>query len=164
MRNSMPSDPDDSSDDCLLSDPDDSSDDCLLNVDVEPSLRWQSSAAGASHMKNVYKTAFEMQCEEIYRLRAKLDSLRAVAKKDTAAAKEYVCAAEKLVSRLVEKDLFSCNRDNGDQRTEIEEAQKDLCKMQQSVNTAEVEADEAVKPTPSNALKATSYKRKRDRG
>jgi len=33
--------------------------------------------------------------------------------------------------------------------------------MRQSVNTAEVEADEAVEPTASIALKATSNKRKR---
>jgi len=157
----MLSDPDDSSDDCLLSDPDDSSDDCLLNVDAEPSLCWQSSPAGASHMIFFYKSMFERKCEEMYRLRAKLDSLRAVAKKDTAATKEYICAAEKLVSHLVLKDFFSFNRDNGDQRIEIEEAKKDLCKMRQSVNTAEVEADEAVETTASNALKATSNKRKR---
>jgi len=103
----------------LLSDPADSSDDCLLNVDAEPSLCWQSSAAGASHMKNVYTSMFERTCEEIYRLRAKLDSLRAAAKKDTAATEGYFHAVEKLVSHLLEKDFFSFKRNPGDLRTDI---------------------------------------------
>jgi hypothetical protein len=115
-------------------------------------------------MEKVYQSMFERTCEEIYLLRAKLDSLRVVAKKDTAAAEEYIRTADKLVSHLLEKDFFSSKRNPRDLRTDIQEAQKDLCKMQQSVNTAGVEADEAVKPTAPNALKATSYKRKRDRG
>ena len=108
----------------MLSDPDGSSDDCWLNVDTEPSLCWQASAAGASHMKHVYKSMFERTCEEIYRLRAKLDSLRAVAEKDTAAAEAYVCVADKLVSHLLEKDFFSSKRDPGDLRTDIKEAKR----------------------------------------
>ena len=146
----------------MLSDPDDSSDDCWLNVDTEPSLCWQSSAAGASHnMKHVYKSMFERTCEEIYLLRAKLDSLRAAAKKDTAAAEEYIRTADELVSHLLEKDFYSSKRNPGDLRTDIIEAKKDLCKMRQSVSTAELEADVAVKPTASNAHQGTPNKRKR---
>ena len=92
----------------MLRDPDDSSDDCWLNVDTEDSLCWQSSAAGASHnMKPVYKRMFERTCEEIYLLRAKLDSLRAAAKKDTAATEEYIRTADTLVSHLLVKNFFS---------------------------------------------------------
>ena len=116
-------------------------------------------------MEKVYQSMFERTCEEIYLLRAKLDSLRAAAEKDTTAAEEYIRTAGKLVSHLLEKDFFSSKRNPvWDLRTDIQEVKKDLCKMRQSVNTAEVEADEAVEPTPSNALKATSCKRKRDRG
>ena len=146
----------------MLRDPDDSSDDCWLNVDTEDSLCWQSSAADASqNMKPVYKRMFERTCEEIYLLRAKLDSLRAAAEKDTAAAEEYIRTADTLVSHLLEKNFFSLRRDPRDLRTDIQEVQKDLCKMRQSVSTAELEAVETVEATASNALQAASNKHKR---
>jgi len=146
----------------MLSDLDDSSDDSLLNVDVDPSLCWQASAEGASLMKTVYKSLLESSCEEMHDLRAKLDCLQAVAKKDTAAAKEYVGAAEKLVSGLSAKCFITFSRHRGAQDdADIEKAEKDLRKMRESMNTAAVESDKAVEPTASHAHQAASNNHKR---